>query len=228
MTVKTLRGHEGTMMLAPDVPPFPNPGRPFTDDLDRCDALMGVAPRPRPAPPGRRPDLRREAVISAEGGAAPPRAPEADRFSLGPFVGCAFDYGRFGATVRLRRWAMPPPRFALDALDARAPLNAIDLAYAIVTRLTETRRSELRSPRRCRHLAYPRFMVMALLHRFTALSFPAIARALGRSDHSTAMNGVRRAAWLEDNDPVFAPLMGQARGEMAAALGRSPQRGRPA
>lgn len=47
-----------------------------------------------------------------------------------------------------------------------------------------------------------RFAVMLVLRR-RGWSFPRIARAVGRSDHTTAMHGVRRAEQLERREPGF-------------------------
>ncbi len=48
---------------------------------------------------------------------------------------------------------------------------------------------------------------MYLIRAICELSYPDIARALGRRDHTTAMNGVRRTAErLERNPDYLAQL----------------------
>lgn len=49
---------------------------------------------------------------------------------------------------------------------------------------------ELRSPSRNKHIAEPRQIAMYLLRSELKLSFPLIARELGRSDHTTAMHSI--------------------------------------
>lgn len=52
-------------------------------------------------------------------------------------------------------------------------------------------------------VAEARFAVMLALYR-EGWSFPQIAEATGRSDHTTAINGVKAAVALEQSDPGFA------------------------
>jgi len=202
-----------------DVGPYPG------DDLAKCDRRFGVAvppPAPEPPPPSARrsPPPERAAAPAL---AASPAPVSAKAYRLGPWLGCAFDYGLIGRGVRIRRWRMPPPRLEIHA---PSQLNAVGIAFAVVEHLSGVRRNQLISPRRSRAIAYPRFALVALLAQFTRLSLPAMARLVGRGDHSTMINAVRRAAWLEANDVEFGLLIGQARREIARALG-VPEPGTP-
>ena len=51
---------------------------------------------------------------------------------------------------------------------------------------------EMRSPARDRHIAEPRQMAMYLLRSELKMSFPKIARELGRKDHTTAIHSVEK------------------------------------
>ena len=62
----------------------------------------------------------------------------------------------------------------------------------LVARVAEVAVIDLVSPRRQRRIAEARQVAMWLMRRYTPLSFPQIARALERHDHSTVTHGVRK------------------------------------
>ena len=62
----------------------------------------------------------------------------------------------------------------------------------IVALAAEVAVIDLISARRQRRIVEARHVAMWLMRRYTPLSHPQIAQALGRSDHSTAMHGVRK------------------------------------
>jgi chromosomal replication initiator protein len=53
-------------------------------------------------------------------------------------------------------------------------------------------------------LAYARFAAMKIIREQRHLSIQTIARLLKRKDHTTVLNGLRRADELIANDPGFA------------------------
>lgn len=79
-------------------------------------------------------------------------------------------------------------------------------ASDIISRVASARSttvSRLRSPNRCKSMARIRHEVMWLLREATEISFPEIARFLGRSDHTTAISGVRKIQASVALDPEY-------------------------
>lgn len=67
---------------------------------------------------------------------------------------------------------------------------------------------EIRSPTRVRHVAYARHVAMFLLRRLCKLTWAAIATAVNRADHTTAIHGVRRIEQLlESHDRRTAGIV---------------------
>lgn len=64
----------------------------------------------------------------------------------------------------------------------------------------------LTSPQRTHKLAMHRWAVMGIMRNW-GWSYPRIARALGRKDHTSAMNGVLQARRLRMESPAFADLL---------------------
>ncbi|MCL2038563.1 chromosomal replication initiator protein DnaA [Candidatus Saccharibacteria bacterium] len=102
------------------------------------------------------------------------------------------------------------PRFSLARLEAElqdtkklrprtSPENIIK-ATASYFHLTVT---ELSSDSREKHILTPRQIAMYLMKTELALSYPQIARALGRKDHTTAMNGVQKINKLIATDGLL-------------------------
>lgn len=69
--------------------------------------------------------------------------------------------------------------------------------------------NELVSVGRKRPVAEARFAAMLALYR-CGWSFPQIAKATGRADHTTAIHGVERGIKLEREDPGFAFVVSRA------------------
>lgn len=86
-----------------------------------------------------------------------------------------------------------------DSQEFAATARALVLAAADLFGIRATQvTGETRETAPCQ----ARFAVMLALRRL-GWSFPRIARAVGRSDHTTAMHGVRRAEQLERREPGF-------------------------
>jgi chromosomal replication initiator protein len=66
--------------------------------------------------------------------------------------------------------------------------------------------NDLRSDRRARSIAYPRFAAMWAVRHLTSYSLPQIGRALGGRDHTTIMHGIRQADRLRESNPAFRAL----------------------
>lgn len=67
--------------------------------------------------------------------------------------------------------------------------------------------NELLSRRRSKPLVRARFAVIEAARRVTSYSLPQIGRELGGRDHTTVMNGLKRAQALVRTDPAFAALV---------------------
>jgi len=101
-------------------------------------------------------------------------------------------------------------RFSLDKLKnelqnavsarPRTSPEAIIKATASHFHLTA---SEIISESREKHILLPRQIAMYIMKTDLSLSFPQIARALGRKDHTTAMNGIRKINKLIMSDHIL-------------------------
>jgi chromosomal replication initiation ATPase DnaA len=68
--------------------------------------------------------------------------------------------------------------------------------------VTRIRLPDFLGPRRSRDVAWPRKLAYYVLKRARPdLSLPAIAKALGRADHTTVMHGLRSFEKLRDDPP---------------------------
>jgi chromosomal replication initiator protein len=95
-----------------------------------------------------------------------------------------------------------------DALQARPRLRGVaaDAVLGLVIRHFGLRARELRSPTRSPRVTIPRQIVMYLLRRHCALSYPEIGRRLGRH-HTTALHSVRQVTrLLERNGSMRATV----------------------
>lgn len=67
---------------------------------------------------------------------------------------------------------------------------------------------ELLSPRRARHIARPRQVIMYLAKKHLGLSLPTIGRSLGNRDHTTIMHGCRKIErLLRAGDPELTEFV---------------------
>jgi chromosomal replication initiator protein len=63
---------------------------------------------------------------------------------------------------------------------------------------------EMVGPKRDKDIVVPRQIAMYILHEELRLSYPKIARELGRKDHTTAIHSVRKIASESQVDPALA------------------------
>lgn len=75
-------------------------------------------------------------------------------------------------------------------------------------RITGLPRSAITGPRKIAPLVKARWAVIRAARRTTDRSLSQIGRVLGGRDHSTIINGARRAETLIAADPEFARLCG--------------------
>lgn len=61
--------------------------------------------------------------------------------------------------------------------------------------------TDIRSDKRIRKLSFPRQICMYLLRKHLLLSYPEIAKFMGRKDHTTVIYAVTKIAALQKNDP---------------------------
>ncbi|OGL30651.1 chromosomal replication initiator DnaA [Candidatus Saccharibacteria bacterium RIFCSPHIGHO2_12_FULL_41_12] len=71
---------------------------------------------------------------------------------------------------------------------------------------------DIMSPRRDREIVFPRHLAMFLLRDELHLSFPKIALALGRKDHTTAMHSVEKISRELSLDPRLKSEVAEIRG----------------
>ncbi len=65
--------------------------------------------------------------------------------------------------------------------------------FAFVTAQTGKSADEIKSSRRDHEVCFARFKVCYILSKIKLLSMPQIGRILGGRDHTTVLNGIRRA-----------------------------------
>jgi chromosomal replication initiator protein len=81
------------------------------------------------------------------------------------------------------------------------PTPTIDQILSVVEDVMGTRRADLESRKRGRHVVYARQIAMYLARELTPLSFPAIAARLGGRDHTTVIHAHKRITQALLTDP---------------------------
>ena len=98
----------------------------------------------------------------------------------------------------------------------RATLRDIKSAACIAFRIKP---EILKGPRGTRAVTGPRQMTMFLMREFTGASFPAIARHLGRTNHTTAIYAVRQVRRrLAESPEHFTPYLSKVLGVLANSI----------
>jgi chromosomal replication initiator protein len=75
---------------------------------------------------------------------------------------------------------------------------------------------ELLSPKRDKDIVYPRQIAMYMLRSELHMSFPKIARELGRKDHTTAIHSVEKIEKESNLDPAVRQQLVELRGRLYA------------
>lgn len=75
---------------------------------------------------------------------------------------------------------------------------------------------DLMSPKRDKDIVYPRQIAMYMLRSELHMSFPKIANALGRKDHTTAIHSVEKIEKSSSLDPVVRRQITELRGRLYA------------
>lgn len=88
--------------------------------------------------------------------------------------------------------AAEPGTPAADVGEVLVPEGRSRLVVETAARVCGVSVAELRSRSRMRHVCAARQVAMYALRELTGLSYPAIGRAVGGKDHTTAMHGVER------------------------------------
>ena len=93
----------------------------------------------------------------------------------------------------------------MEVVEDKEDLDEFTMATCCdaVCRVWGVRRSTLRGKLRTRDVTYPRFAFMYLAYYMTKCSSPVVGRFLGR-DHTTILNGLRRAIQIKKEDKEFA------------------------
>lgn len=107
------------------------------------------------------------------------------------------------------------PAATADAGGVLVPEGRSRLVVETAARVCGVSVDELRSRSRMRHVCAARQVAMYALRELTGLSYPAIGRAVGGKDHTTAMHGVERvrSAVAQGGDGI-----GRRAAEVVAAL----------
>lgn len=93
------------------------------------------------------------------------------------------------------------PSACIDPGRRRSP--TIAQIQAAVTLHYRLRPGDLVSPRRNRHIAYPRHIAMLLARELTTASMPRIGRAFGDRDHTTVLHALKNATRLLSADSDY-------------------------
>lgn len=94
-------------------------------------------------------------------------------------------------------------------------MSAIIWAVAVDTGQTAR---DLMSNRRHRPLVEARHTIMWLARELTPLSLPQIARALGKTDHTTVMHGIARVEERRQADEAYADRLADLRATLEETL----------
>lgn len=90
----------------------------------------------------------------------------------------------------------PTTEFVAEILSSSRPSQTKHITARQIIEKTshyfEIKISEIKSPSRSQHIIIPRQIAMYLLRSELHLSYPQIARELGRGDHTTAMHSIKK------------------------------------
>lgn len=101
----------------------------------------------------------------------------------------------------LPRWYVPPHKRMIKSLGATRIIEAVAIEFGLTT-------SEMRSACRKRHKARARQAAWYLIHRHCDhVTYPMMARMLGKKDHTTAMHGVATIGNLITRDDELAKAL---------------------
>lgn len=104
----------------------------------------------------------------------------------------------------LPRWYVPPHKRKVKNLGATRIIEAVAMEFGLTV-------SEMRSPCRKRYKARARQAAWYLIHRHCQhVTYPMMARMLGKKDHTTAMHGVAVVGNLIARDPELAKAIARA------------------
>lgn len=120
----------------------------------------------------------------------------------------------------MRRQKLPWPKWyepPIMPMGYYKTVNAADLIRHACA-FTGVSTTEFRSKDRRKSFSRARHAVIYVLHRYRPdMSYPQIARAVGRSCHSTIINSCQKARSLKQKDPAFAALVAHLEGQANGA-----------
>jgi hypothetical protein len=102
--------------------------------------------------------------------------------------------------------ARQPPKPKPKPVRQRQTPQTSNLVIATAADMVGVSVAELLGARRYREIAEARFAIMAV-YSAAGWSLPRIGRMLGDRDHTTVLNGLRRAERLLASDPYFAAMV---------------------
>jgi hypothetical protein len=93
----------------------------------------------------------------------------------------------------------------LTSKQALKPADSTIVLRIVVEHFGITKR-DLISERRTAEIVKPRMIACWLMRNFTTMSLPTIGKKLGRRDHTTVLNAVRKINALRERDADFCTL----------------------
>lgn len=103
----------------------------------------------------------------------------------------------------------------LTSKQALKPADSTIVLRIVVDHFGITKR-DLISERRTAEIVKPRMIACWLMRNFTTMSLPTIGKKLGRRDHTTVLNAIRKIDALRERDADFCALTD----ELAAITGK--------
>jgi chromosomal replication initiator protein len=94
------------------------------------------------------------------------------------------------------------------------PAVTINSIKSLVSELFSVSAEELTSSNRSERVSSARQVAMTLAREFTTMSLPAIAKALGRKDHTTVIHGISQIEKRSQTDPELKKLLEESRSRL--------------
>jgi chromosomal replication initiator protein len=94
------------------------------------------------------------------------------------------------------------------------PAVTINSIKSLVSELFSVSAEELTSSNRSERVSSARQVAMTLAREFTTMSLPAIAKALGRKDHTTVIHGISQIEKRSQTDPELKRLLEESRSRL--------------
>ncbi len=129
------------------------------------------------------------------------------------------------ANPRACQWDSSPPVWTRTGMIDTSPIiAAVVQAYNDAHRAADVTLDAIRSPNRATHVAHARHLCAYLLVEDDHLSYSAAAQALGRTNHTTAINSRARVVAALAHDEALRQALTGARAILSGQARRAPRR----